>query len=135
MFGVYDASSIVSWRIGKDNATNNRFISVSTTGTTAAVFTSRANGNAATFYLTTATFNGTAVAMTSIGHAGNGDTDSLVGPGTTFLTSTVHLCVGAQQGNTALWEGDIAEIVVYNRLLTGDEVSKLTVYFMNKWGL
>lgn len=57
-------------------------------------------------------------------------------PGSTSYNSPVgSTVVGATQAETALFHGDIAEIIVYNRALLEVERKKVEDYLMNKWGI
>lgn len=50
--------------------------------------------------------------------------------------TTQPCCVGAASDNTAnnRWTGDLGEILVYNRLVTGGEQTSIESYLRTKWG-
>lgn len=118
-----------SWRVIKDANTANRRIMLSTNGSTDSLSITANAGSTNTFYLTTVKMNAT---TTSISHAGT--TASGATPGAT-ATKTAALIVGGQEGNTALWDGYVGEILFYNRALTAEEVASVTLYLTNKWDL
>ena len=51
-------------------------------------------------------------------------------PGTSTTTST--LSIGSDDGSYVI-SGDIAEFMIYNRILTSQEQSKITSYLNKKW--
>ena len=51
------------------------------------------------------------------------------------LSSTVSLKVAANRANTEQLGCDIYEILIFNRELTGPEITQTERYLSNKWGL
>jgi hypothetical protein len=59
------------------------------------------------------------------------------GTATTSGTDDVNpgFSVGSYVNNSINWEGNVAEVLVYNRVLTGDEMNQVMVYLADKYGL
>ena len=51
---------------------------------------------------------------------------------TTFTATS--FTVGAQDSTTNYWQGDIAEILIYTRVLTATERNQVGAYLASKWG-
>lgn len=125
--GVWEASNLC-WRIAKVANQLGRQIEVSAAGSVAVTVNANA-GTQDVFYVTTATVDPT---TTAINHAGTDATGST--PGTLFASAS-PLYVGASVGPTALWNGYIGEILVYNRKLSATEISEVQTYLNDKWDL
>ena len=53
--------------------------------------------------------------------------------GAALIADTPELNVGAGYGGGNKWEGDIAEVVIYNRLLSDHEREEVEAYLAQKW--
>ena len=53
--------------------------------------------------------------------------------GAALIADTPELNVGSGYGGVNKWEGDIAEVVIYNRLLSDHEREEVEAYLAQKW--
>ena len=51
------------------------------------------------------------------------------------ISSEANLWIGKTQGNTDYWNGDIAEIIVFNRALSATEYEQVNTYLTNKYAI
>ena len=66
----------------------------------------------------------------------NGQTTATVTNGTYITNATAPLRIGAiSDGPTLFWNGDIAETIVYNRVLTANEQKHVESYLALKYGI
>lgn len=61
---------------------------------------------------------------------GGGSNSTTVGYNNGF-----RIKVGSGQGNDYFFQGNVAEITSYSRILTNAEISSMETYFTNKWGV
>ena len=53
--------------------------------------------------------------------------------GAALIADTPQLNIGSNYGGTSSWQGDIAEVVIYNRLLSDHERKEVEAYLAQKW--
>lgn len=119
--------TIIDDRVG---ATRNTIFQASSSGyysMYAGAFMPSATDASATWSILTCTFNGASSAMRR-----NGATIVSGNPGTNAL---VLATIGANYIDTALFNGDHAEILVYNALLSAGEISQVESYLNDKWAV
>lgn len=63
------------------------------------------------------------------------ETSGAIGTRTPIIWTVGHHRQGASGSRGSFWNGDIAEIIVYNRVLTASEIAKVEAYLAGKWGL
>ena len=96
-----------------------------TTGTVGADFTTGANTNYQVF---TGTFSGTTETLSV-----NGQTEVSDSNAGAFTATDMY--IGSQVGSLSMHVGGIAEILIYNRVLTPSEILKVNLYLANKYGI
>lgn len=123
--GLFNGINQRAWRLLRLNAAAGRTLNTSLDGSS--TIASTATGGTSTVFATTyATLNGTNQFISSTATT---DTDAQ----TAILNSTADLEVGSTAGQ--FWDGDIAEILFYNRLLNAPEITATLLYLNTKWGL
>lgn len=66
----------------------------------------------------------------------NNQANALVAGASPPNSSAANLCIGAHLGDgTFHWQGALQEIILFNRLLTVNESSRLNTYAIAKWGI
>lgn len=118
----------LSWRLHKTADQAGRAFLISTAGNATSLTVNVNAGVINTFYVTTVVVS----TNTDVNHAGTDATG--VTPGTPFA-STAAFNIGSQEASTALWNGDIGEILIYNRQLAVGEIAQVQAYLNAKWGL
>lgn len=65
----------------------------------------------------------------------NGDLRSFVASAADCLTGNREFIIGGGVNSTESWDGNIAEVLVYDEELTDDEIIKVSGYFIRKWDI
>jgi hypothetical protein len=55
--------------------------------------------------------------------------------GSTWNGSSVFNRIGARSAGSGAWNGAYSEIIIYNRTLSGTELTQVHSYLMSKWGI
>lgn len=118
-----------TWQIIRPNGSAGRFLDTSTSGT--GTTTRSEVGGLQAWTITYFTFNTTSQTLSRTGTTA--DTD-LTGAALFNGTSPLYVGVG-DPVDGGFWDGDIAEIIFYNRVLSAREIEQVVSYLTIKWGI
>lgn len=130
VFGCYESTGNQrSWRVIRTNSAAGRTVNISSSGT-GTDSTLTVAGTNAQFTLTYFTVDDADITLVN---DGNSDTGVAATPS---FAGTSALYIGINDpAAEAWWDGDIGEIIFYNRVLAAGEITQVTSYLETKWGL
>jgi len=129
-FGRYFDRSVRIWLLAAANA-NNRFLAVGLDHETAV--SSITTGN---WYINSARWDGGTNIATNVSQRVNkaNSTRGLTGTGTLNSVANTTYQIGNRPAGDRGFNGDFAELIIYNQALTTEQIGSVESYLSAKWG-